>query len=134
MNIQLELKTKNAIEDIEELNDFIREENLSGVITKIAEAPAKEGTMDIGSYMPIIQMVLGSTVVAAGVKGVFDILKKWFELQQHKITTELDKEKMKSETKKVTLTKKNKDNETEVFSMSLFNEDERKQFMEFFAK
>ena len=127
MNIQLELKTENAIEDIEELNDFIREENLSGVITKIEDAPAKDGTMDIGTYMPIIQMVLGSTVVATGIKGIFDILKKWFEYKTKKI-------ELQTVEKKVTLSKKNKDGETEMFTMSLFDEKERKQFMKFFTK
>ena len=127
MKIKIELNTQNAKDEIEELNDFIKEKNLKGLISKLEDAPIKNGTMDIGTYMPIIQMTLASGAVAAGVKGLFDIIKKWFDVK-------MESSKLKSEEKKVTFTKLNKDGVPETISMSLFNEKERKQFIKFFDK
>lgn len=125
MKIQLELLTENANEEIEDFNDFIREENISGLITKLKEAEPEEGAMSAADYLPIIQMVLGSSVVAAGIKGIFDVIKKYFD---YKTSTS----KIKAEEKKVVLSKKNDKGESESFTMSLLNEEERIKFMKFF--
>lgn len=122
MKIELVLNTENATDEITGLNDYIREQNLKGIITKVAEREPQPGEMSAGDYMPIIQMILGSTVVAAGVKGIFDIIKNYFELRKEKIKATVEQHK-------ISLTVEAKDGKKVNLQFSSFNEKERKLFL-----
>jgi len=128
MKIELVLNTTNAADEITGLNDYIREQNLKGIMTKVAERDPQPGEMSAGDYMPIIQMILGSTVVAAGVKGIFDIIKNYFDLQKEKIKAEADKEKTKIEQHKIAFTVETKEGEKVNLQFSSFDEKERAHF------
>jgi hypothetical protein len=82
LKIELKLNTENADNEIIQLYDFINEHSIKGIKSKVAEIEPELGTMGAGDYMPIIQMILGSTVVAAGVKGLFEIIKNYFDLRK----------------------------------------------------
>lgn len=130
MNIELELHTeKNEIED---LNDFIREGNLKGVITQLKELPAEKNAMSIADYEPVIKLVLSSTVVGTAIKGVFDLIKTWLEIKEREKKTELEKEKIKSEEKKVTFTKTSKSGKIRTITIHAFDEKERENLLTFF--
>ncbi len=132
MNLKMELNTD--AENVQSLNEFIKEESPSGVISKIKKAPAVEGAMGMDTYLPIIELVLSSTVVTAGVKGLFDVIKKWFEIKRKAIEANTELAKIESEEKKVTFTKTTQDNQTETITLSLFNEAEREKFLEYIKK
>lgn len=121
MKIELVLNTANAADEITGLNDYIREQNLKGIMTKVAEREPRPGEMSAGDYMPIIQMILGSTVVAAGVKGIFDIIKNYFELRKEKIKATVEQHK-------IAFTVETQDGKKVNLQFSSFDEKERKQF------
>jgi len=101
MKLELKLNSVNAEEEIIELNDYIKEHNLKGLISKVLTKEPEKNSMSVNEYMPIIQLVLGSTVVAAGVKGLFDIIKSYFELKKQKISSNVDMEKNSAEKSKI---------------------------------
>lgn len=90
------LHTPNATDEIVILNDYIREQNLKGMMIQLTERPPQPGEMSVGDYMPFIQMLFGSAATAAGIKGLFDLIKAYFDLKKHKISagTELEKAKI----------------------------------------
>ncbi len=122
MKIELVLNTENATDEITGLNDYIREQNLKGIMTRVAERKPLPGEMSAGDYLPIIQCVLGSTVVAAGVKGLFDLIKNYFELQKEKIKT-------KAEQHKIAFNLETKDGKKINLQFSAFDEKERADFL-----
>ncbi|MCX6251014.1 MAG: hypothetical protein NTX61_09690 [Bacteroidetes bacterium] len=128
MKLEITLNTENAADEINELNDFIREQNIKGIITKVAQREPQPGEMSIGDYMPIIQMILGSTVVAAGVKGLFDILKNYFDLQKQRVASKADVEKANTEQQKIAFTVEKKDGSKINLQFSSFSDSERKNF------
>jgi hypothetical protein len=79
MKIHFTLLTENAVAETIELNIFIQEHNLKGVITKVAEDEPTHGDMNMTDYLPVIEMVLSSSVVAAGAAGLFSVIKSHFE-------------------------------------------------------
>ncbi len=121
MKFEIVLNTENATEEIENLNEYIREQNLKGVMTKLVERPPQQGEMSIGDYMPVIELLLGSTVVAAGVKGLFDIIKNYFDLQKEKLKNKTEQHKIsfniETDGKKVDL------------QLTSFDEKERQNFI-----
>lgn len=121
MKIELVLNTANAADEITGLNDYIREQNLKGIMTKVAEREPLPGEMSAGDYLPVVQLILGSTVVAAGVKGLFDLIKNYFELRKEKVKAELEQHK-------IAFTIETKDGEKVNLQFSAFNEEERKHF------
>ncbi len=124
MKLELVLNTENADEEISILNDYIGEQNLDGIMTKIVECEHKQGEMSVGDYMPIIQFVLGAPVVVAGVKGIFDIIKNYFELQKEKIVQS-----------KITFNiETTPDGKKESIEFSSFDEEERKRFFKIVDK
>lgn len=96
MTIALILNTPDNADEIVILNDYIREQNLKGMMTQLTERPPQPGEMSVGDYMPFIQMLFGSAATAAGIKGLFDLIKAYFDLKKHKISagTELEKAKI----------------------------------------
>lgn len=130
MKIEIKLNTKNADEEITSLNDFISEHNIKGLSNKIAISEPEHGSMSVGDLMPIIQMILGSTVVAAGVKVIFDIIKNYFDLRKQKITSQSELDKNKIEQNKIEFIVETKEGEKVNLKFSSFNETERKQFFE----
>ncbi len=130
MKIEIKLNTKDSDEEISILNDFISEQNLKGLINKIAVSEPKHGSMSVGDLMPIIQIILGSTVVAAVVKGLFDIIKNYFDLRKQKIISQSEIEKNKIEQHKIEIVLETKEGEKVNLKFSSFNETERKHFFE----
>lgn len=130
MKAELRLNTKNAEEEITDLYNFINEHSLSGIKNRIIESEPEKGTMGAGELMPIIQIVLGSTVVAAGVKSLFDILKSYFELRKQKSSAQIEIEKNKTDQHKIEFAVETNDGKKINLKFSSFNDDERKQFFE----
>ena len=130
MKLEITLNTANAPDEIIELNDFIREQNIKGIMTKVARREPQPGEMSIGDYMPIIQMILGSTVVAAGVKGLFDVFKNYFDLKKQKITSKAEVEKATLEQHKIAFTVESNDGRKINLQFASFSETERKHFFE----
>jgi hypothetical protein len=95
MKIELVLNTPNASDEIAELDAYIREQNIRGMMTQVAERNPQPGEMSVGDYLPVIQMILGSTATAAGIKGLFDLIKAYFELQKNKTSSNAEIEKAK---------------------------------------
>ena len=75
MKIELTILTENAVDETINLNTYIREHNVKGVMTEISEKPVEKGAMNIADYLPMIQMVLGS----GGVVGLITVIKSYYE-------------------------------------------------------
>lgn len=134
MTTKVKMELNFNPEDIIDFDNYIKEESPSGILTKLEELPPAKGSMGMSTYLPIIEILLGSSVVAAGIKGLFEIIKKWFDLKKEEVNSKFELEKLKLEEKKVTFTKVVDDNKTETLTLSLFNENERKQFLSFIKK
>jgi hypothetical protein len=130
MKIDLKLNTENANDEIVQLYNFINEHSIKGIKNKVAVQEPMPGSMDVGSYMPIIEMILGSSVVAAGVKGLFDIIKNYFDLRKQKFISHSDTEKNKMDQNKVEFVVETKEGEKINLKFSSFNEEERKHFFD----
>lgn len=134
MKISLHLHTPNAGEEIVGLNDFIREQNIKGLITKIPEIEPPTGTMSVSDYMPMIELLLGSTVVAAGVKGIFDAVKNYFDLRGMKISKDAEVERSKMDQGIITLDFESGQGKKINLKFNSFDDNERKQFLETFDR
>lgn len=128
MKLQINLATDDATINMLELNDYTREQNLKGIITEVPMQEAKPGEQSAADYLPVIQMALGSTVVAAGVKGLFDVLKNYFELKKQEMAYQLELEKAKLEAQKISLSSEKPDGTKAQIQLSTFDEQERKRF------
>jgi len=73
-------------------------------------------------------MILSSTVVAAGVKGLFDIMKTYFDLRKQKLVNQGKIEKSKIDQHKVEFVVETKEGKKMNIKFSSFDEEERKQF------
>jgi hypothetical protein len=127
MKLLLELNDKSA--DIHDLNTLIQEQNLKGVQTNVVEGQPIEGSMGAADFLPIIQMVLGSTVAAAGVKGLFDVLKNYFDLKKQRLVSDENLEKAKIEEHKIEMVVETAEGKKVNVKFSSFNEAERKTFL-----
>lgn len=138
MKIELVLNTANAADEVVVLDAYIREQNLKGMMTKVAERDPQPGEMSVGDYLPIIQMIVGSTATAAGIKGLFDLIKTYFELQKNKTTVNAEIEKAKIAAnaeiekakieQKVALNFESKDGKKISVELHTFDEKERELF------
>ena len=126
LSFELNLITSDSKTEILELHEFLLDE-VPGLEIQLKENPeSKEGAMSI-ELLPVLQIVLSSTAVAAGVKGLFTVLKDYFELRKQKYAFDSDKTKIQ-------ITKTSNDGKTETVSMHLFTENERKTLLEFINK
>ncbi|MBL8006972.1 MAG: hypothetical protein JNJ56_05530 [Ignavibacteria bacterium] len=126
LSFELNLITSDSKTEILELHEFLLGE-VPGLEIQLKENPeSKEGAMSI-ELLPVLQIVLSSTAVAAGVKGLFTVLKDYFELRKQKYAFDSDKTKIQ-------ITKTSNDGKTETVSMHLFTENERKTLLEFINK
>jgi hypothetical protein len=130
MKLELVLNTENATDEIVLLNNFIGEHNLEGMMTQIVEREPQPGEMSIDDYMPIIQVVLGAPVVAAGVKGLFDIIKNYHALKVEQLKAETDIKKAEIAQSAITANFETEDGKKTSFAFSSFNEEERERFLE----
>ena len=130
MRIKLHLNTADSNDEIVELNDFLKEQNMKGLISKIEETKAVEGTMGVGDYLPVLEIILSSTVVAAGVKGLFEVFKNYFDLKRARISTASDLDKLKIEQRKVEFSMETADGKKVNVKFSSFDSNERKQFFD----
>ena len=126
MKIELKVNGLKQVDDIWELKDLIAEKNIGGLKLNVAESPSQAGTMSGSDYLPIIQMVLGSTVVSAAVKGLFDVIKGYFDLQKQKT----DLEKTRITENKIEFEFHGKDGVKNILKFNSFDEKERAHFFD----
>ena len=126
----IKIITQLSSDEIVELNDLIREKNQKGLLPKLIEKKAEPGSMSLGEYLPVIQLVLGSTAVAAGIKGIFDVIKYYFSMREKKILSNTEIEKSKLELYKIDFQIETKDGIKTSLKFSSFDEDERNNFFE----
>jgi hypothetical protein len=135
MKILLHLNDPVDADEIHDLNDFIREQKLPGVLPSVVEnqLTTLDGEVQIKSmsgadYMSIVQMILGSTVVAAGAKGLFDVIKNYFDIRRQKITSEADIEKAKIDATKIVLVVEDEKGNKKSVTLNALNDEERHTF------
>lgn len=129
MKIEIRLIAEDNTNEIVTLNDYIREQNIKGIITTIKEEEPVQGAMNLNDYMPIIKLVLGSTATAAVVKGIFDIIKNYFDLYKQKYVSRADIEKEKIKQSKVEFTFEESGKKVSL-NFSTFDITERDKFFE----
>jgi hypothetical protein len=127
MKIEIKLNKDNNSELID-LYDFISEQNLKSMRFTIQQKESEIGTLGAVDYLPIIELVLGSSVIAASVKGIFDILKNYFDLKKVKIAKQSELEKNKLELYKIELTIETNDNKKVDLKFASFDQNERSEF------
>jgi hypothetical protein len=130
MQVQIILETENPETDAIQLNDFIKELNIKELISNVEESQTTNGTMSVGEYLPIINLLLTSTVSSVFIKGIFDVIKNYFDIKKANISSSIETKKIEAEINKVTITIENDDGIKKSMSFSTFNEDERTKFFE----
>lgn len=129
MKFKINISAGIQPQEVTTLNEYIREQNIKGIISTVKEDEPIQGSMSLNDYIPAIQLVLGSAATAAGIKGIFDVIKSYFDMSKQKniSNNEANKESLKQSKiefsfeesgKKVTL------------NFSSFDEVERKIFFE----
>jgi len=78
MEFQIQLIIENAEEEISYLNDFIKEHDITGLQTEIAEAEPECGTMDSGVLVNALNLLVTGTIGAV-ISQVFNAIGKHFE-------------------------------------------------------
>jgi hypothetical protein len=122
MELELVLTSTNAHQEIIELDHFISEANLKNVITNVVEVTAEKGAMSGGDYLPIIKIILGSTAIAATVRGILGVVKDYFVFkvaQQQRI----------SEDHKIEFTMEDQTGKKIAFKINSFDESERSELL-----
>ncbi|MBD2703414.1 hypothetical protein IC229_22410 [Spirosoma sp. BT702] len=129
MKIEIKLSANTKLPDVVALNEYIREHNIKGVISTVEEAEPTQGSMSFDDYLPAIKLVLGSTATVGGIKGIFDIIKSYFDLVKQKYVSkaETDKENLKQSKVEFTFEESGK---KVTLNFSSFDETERKSFFE----
>ena len=129
MKIEIKLSANTKLPDVVALNEYIREHNIKGVISIVEEAETTQGSMSFDDYLPAIKLVLGSTATVGGIKGIFDIIKSYFDLVKQKYVSkaETDKENLKQSKVEFTFEESGK---KVTLNFSSFDETERKSFFE----
>jgi hypothetical protein len=130
-NVKFQLVLENDNQDAADLNSFIREQNVKGLLSKVEMKDPEPGTQSGMDYSSIITLVLQSTVVAAGVKGLFDVIKNYFDLKKQGLVSEADGKKAEHEANKIKLKHTTKDGRNLEVELSAFTEQERQQFLTF---
>ena len=128
MKIELRI-INNSADDTELLKNYIKEENLPGVIVNLKTTDTVDGSMSLEDYSNIIQLFLGSAATGAIINGIFDRIKNYYDLQKNKYATDAEVEKKKIEQSKVEFTLE-KDGKKVSFNFSSFRDDERKHFFD----
>jgi hypothetical protein len=136
VKFELELQSSESQTEILEFYEFLKGE-IPGLQMQLKENPdAKKGAMSV-ELLPILQMALSSTVIAAGVNGIFSQIKDYFDLRRQKEKPKSDisnKNDNSDNNSKIVITREAKDGTKETISMNLFSEQDRKQFFEFLSK
>jgi hypothetical protein len=143
VKFDLELQSPDSQIQILEIYDFLQGE-IPGLKMQLKENPdAKKGTMS-AELLPVIQMVLGSTVVAAVINGIFSQIKDYFEFRRQKTLNGRMVKNSKSNINKgsineddnsrIIITRKTKDGTKEFISINNFSDEDRKQLFEFLNK
>ena len=78
MKFEIEIFGKDALLEAKMLSKSIQEKNLKGLHVELKEDELKEGTLSIPEYLPII---MGATVSAAVITGIFSVLTKWMDMK-----------------------------------------------------
>jgi hypothetical protein len=78
MNFQLQLNIDNGEEEISYLNDFIKEHDIQGLETEIAEVQPENGTMDGVVLVNALNLLVTGTIGAV-ITQVFSAIGKYFE-------------------------------------------------------
>ncbi len=125
MKLYLQLNAPDGSDEIHELHDYLREQNLKGMVTNVPQAPPVPGSMSGGAYMSIINVLLGSTVVSAGVKGLFDILKGYFDWKKQGSSEKKTAEKISEDAHKMEFVIESSDGKKLSVKLNSFNEKER---------
>lgn len=128
MNLELKLIHENVKSEIHYLNDFICEYNIQGMRSKVKTKESRSGTMGAIDFLPVIQILLGSTVVASGVKGMFDIIKNYFDLKKQEVASLAEIEKSKIEQHKIEFTFKDDKGKKANIKFASFDDKERERF------
>lgn len=130
MNSEITIYLEPTSDDdaAENLKNFIAENSLPGVQAKLEAKQPEAGALSGGEYLPLVKMLLGSTVVASTVKSLFDIIKQYFELQKTKTKAATEIEKAKINAGRVQLKIKNKTGKSVDLTFTAFDEKERSEF------
>lgn len=130
--IELHLHSKSShSQEIESLEFFIKENRLKNILTKkqISKEPSEWVTQG-DEYLPILQLILSPIVTVAGIKGVFDVLKNYFDIRKQEISNKIEGMKIENEQKKISLTYSKEDGSKLELEFYSFDESERLQFQE----
>lgn len=87
MKLNLSLVSENAIGELIELEEIIKECNIGGVITKKNYEEPKDGKMASGELMNLLTMTISNSIIPAAVSTFFAILTNF--LQNKKSEVEL---------------------------------------------
>jgi hypothetical protein len=122
------------LEELDNLKNYIQEYKLKGLIVEFVQIESNDNSMGASEYLPILQLVLNSTVLAAGVKGLFDILKNYFELKKEKLRSIIETEKLQVEKSLLELDIEDEKGKKTHIKIKSFSDEERKMFFELISK
>lgn len=124
MNLEVNFQDQYSISDIIIVHDQIKNHNFRGITVTLIHQEEENGSMSGGDFLPILSIVLGSSVTTAILAGLFDVFK---EFLIHKTS----KSELESKQDKITFYRKEGEVETSI-TLHVFDEEERKVFLEYF--
>ncbi|MEM7655796.1 MAG: hypothetical protein AAF399_06680 [Bacteroidota bacterium] len=116
---------------IEDLTAYLQEQNLAGMLISRPEGEMNVRSMSSVDYLPIIKIVASSTVAAAAIKGMFDLIKKGMDLRVASKERQAEMDKAKLAAEKVECTIIRPDGSQYLLNFHPTDETERNKFLGF---
>lgn len=135
IEFEIEITGPDAVQQAKRLDNAIKERNMRGGYTEVQKAPPQEGTLSVAEWLPL---VMGATVSAAFVKGIFDLIKTMLEnrvkREQIASTEKIEANKLQAAEQKFIFRIKNEDGMEEVYEFSNYDQDKVDEIISHLSK
>lgn len=126
--MKLILETNLSIEETMEIKILLDEARLEGAVTAVEEKQPEQGTMNGGDYLPIIGLILSSSVITAGIKGIFEVIKLHKEIKKSKHDADVQVLIHEIDSKSAEVEIVNSDGSKMILKAKMENDGERQDF------
>lgn len=127
MRVQFNFEGLDSEDEIHDINAYIGEHNLKGVQSRVLHEEIKEGNMGLADSLPVIELVLGSSVLSASITAVFGVIKKYIEMRKNRTAKLLQLAESQLEQNRIDLSLGIEGKKSLNLSINTTNPEERKQ-------
>lgn len=129
--MELELTIENVKNNLPlyDLEQYVKEENLAGLICKRSESDQEEGVMGLTQFF-LLRLIFGSKATEAAVNGLFETIRRWMEMREKRMETETKEREIDLKREKIVIKKINADGSKSSVTLYSFDESERAELLE----